>query len=765
MADPPKSSGVALEASEYREVFYAFDQGFCVFEVLFDDAGKPRDYRFLEVNQAFERFTGLTDPTGRTALELVPDLEAHWIEIYGRVALTGEPTRFVQESPAMGRWFDVHASRIGEPQRRLVALLFLDITAHRDEQRGREAAEEALRLSEHRFRGFADTAPAMLWATDVEGSCTYLSRGWYEFTGQTEQEGLGYGWLDAVHPEDRGAAAEAFLAASAKRVPFELEHRLRCADGVNRWVIDAGRPGTDDAGRFSGYVGSVTDIHERKLAEARLDLAVNSGRVGIWYSDLPFDVLVWNRHVKTHFGLPPDAVVTIDTFYERMHPEDREPTRRAIDDSITTRTAYDTVYRTIGLDGQVRWIRAIGRTGYADDRPVHFDGVTLDITELVTLREASEAANRAKDEFLAMLGHELRNPLAPILTALELLKVPGVTAGERERAIIERQVQHLVGLVDDLLDISRITRGRVELRKERLETADVVAQAVEIASPLLEQQRHRLEVDVPRDLFIDGDGRRIAQVLANLLTNAAKYTKAGGHIELRAHADEDTIVIRVRDSGIGIEPEMLPKIFDLFVQETQSLERSRGGLGLGLAIVRGLVDLHGGTVQATSQGRNAGTEFTVRLPRCRQAPSDGPVPDSSEQRAAARAVQGKVLIVDDNEDAADLLGYLLRAKGYETEVAYDGPSAIEAANRFEPKLALVDIGLPVMDGYEVARRLGAEGRNPPITLVAVTGYGQQRDHDASMRAGFSAHLVKPVDATRLLEVVARLMRGGPAQSD
>ncbi len=638
MTYPPKSSDLTLEATEYRDVFYAFDQGFCVFEVLLNEAGAPRDYRFVEVNQAFEELTGLTDPMGKTALELVPDLEAHWIETYGRVALTGEPIRFAQESPAMGRCFDVHASRIGAPERRLVALLFNDITAHRDEQRSRQAAEEELRLSEHRFRAFADTAPAMLWATDAEGSCKYLSRGWYEFTGQTERDGLGYGWLDAVHAEDRKAARDAFLAANATRVPFELEHRLRCADGLRRWVIDAGRPRWDDAGRFSGYVGSVIDIDDRKMSEARLDLAVNSGRVGIWYSDLPFDVLVWNRHVKAHFGLPPDAVVTIDTFYERMHPEDREPTKRAIDKSIAERSVYDTVYRTVDLEGEVRWIRAIGRTGYADDRPVHFDGVTLEITELVTLREAAEAANRAKDEFLAMLGHELRNPLAPILTALQLLKQPGISGGERERAIIERQVQHLVGLVDDLLDISRITRGRVELRRERVEAADVVTQAVEIASPLLEQHRHQLEVDVPRGLIVDGDARRIAQVLANLLTNAAKYTKAGGHIHLRAHADEDEIVLCVRDSGVGIEPDMLPKIFDLFVQESQSLERSQGGLGLGLAIVRGLVELHGGTVQATSQGRNAGTEFTVRLPRCRQAPSNEAV--TSRLRAADNGARG-----------------------------------------------------------------------------------------------------------------------------
>ena len=517
-----------LNPADYRQVFYAFDQGFCVLEVLVDDEGTPQDYRFLEVNHVFEQQTGLTAPVGRTALELVPNLERYWIDAYGRVALTGEPVRFVQQSPAMGRWFDVHASRIGAPASRLVALLFNDITAHHLEQESRKRAEDGLRASEHRFRVFADTAPAMLWVTEADGACSYLSRGWYEFTGQTEAQGLGYGWLDAVHPAEREMASRTFLSANAKQEPFELQHRVRRPDGVYRWVLDAGRPRFDAAGKFEGYIGSVIDLHDLKLAEDRLDLAVNSGKVGLWYCDLPFDTLVWNAQVKEHFGLPSDANVTIDTFFERLHPDDRERTRNAIEASIERRTTYDTQYRTIGLDGRTRWIRAVGRAAFEDDRPVRFDGITIDISELVSLQQAAEAASRAKDEFLAMLGHELRNPLAPILTALQLLKLRGVSGVERERTIIERQVSHLVGLVDDLLDVSRITRGRIELRKEPLDLADIVAHAVEIASPLLEQQRHRLEVDVPRGLWVKGDSGRLSQVVANLLTNAAKYTESGG---------------------------------------------------------------------------------------------------------------------------------------------------------------------------------------------------------------------------------------------
>jgi PAS domain S-box-containing protein len=742
-------SPLSLSPADYREVFYAFDQGFCIFEVLIDDESKPVDYRFLEVNHAFEELTGLRSPVGKTALELVPTLERHWIEVYGKVALTGQSTRFVQGSAAMGRWFDVHASRIGTPERRLVALLFTDISALRQEQDERRRAETALRASETRFRVFADTAPAMLWVTEPDGSCSYLSRGWYEYTGQAEQEGLGFGWLDAVHPADRAEAARSFTEANAQRAQFHSEHRLRRTDGTFRWVIDAGRPRLSAAGEFEGFIGSVIDIHDRKVAEERLDLAVSSSQVGLWYCDLPFDVLVWSPQVKAHFGLPPDAAVTIDTFFERIHPDDREPTRQAIESAIANHTPYDQQYRTVGLDGRIRWIRAIGRAHYEDGTPVRFDGVTVDVTELMALRDAAEAANLAKDQFLAMLGHELRNPLAPILTALQLIKLRGVDAVERERGIIERQVQHLVRLVDDLLDVSRITRGRIDLKRQPVELANIVARAIEIASPLLEQQQHALSVTVPRGLVVEGDPPRLAQVVANLLTNAAKYTEPAGMVTIAGRHEDGEVVLAVRDSGAGIDAAMLPRIFDLFVQEPQALARSQGGLGLGLAIVRSLVELHGGSVSASSAGRGRGSEFIVRLPLAAHQSAAAPAMAVTVPPPPAPLRDTRVLIVDDNADAAALLGTLVREFGYEPHVALDAPSALAAAEQFAPHVALVDLGLPVMDGFELAQRFGAHPQLRETTLIAVTGYGQSHDRESSLRAGFSAHLVKPVDAEHL----------------
>jgi PAS domain S-box-containing protein len=372
-------------------------------------------------------------------------------------------------------------------------------------------------------------------------------------------------------------------------------------------------------------------------------------------------------------------------------------------------------------------------------------------------REAAESANRAKDEFLAMLGHELRNPLSPIVTALQLMKLQGPAGAERARAVIERQVNHLTRLVDDLLDVSRIARGKVELRTERVEMGEVVAKAIEIASPLLEQRVHTLTLEVPRrGLAVDGDPTRLSQVVANLLTNAAKYTPPGGQITVRAERVEVEVALTVRDTGIGIAPDVLPRIFDLFVQERQGIDRSQGGLGLGLTIVRNFVERHGGSVLARSEGLGHGSEFVVRLPA---APALVPAPEAvlpggtpELPRAPARpgeaaeaAASPRILVVDDNEDAAETLVYALTLKGYETRAAYDAPTALRLAAVFSPHVAFLDLGLPVMDGYELAAHLRKLPGLADLRLIAITGYGQESDRQRTREAGFHHHLVKPVD--------------------
>ncbi len=385
--------------------------------------------------------------------------------------------------------------------------------------------------------------------------------------------------------------------------------------------------------------------------------------------------------------------------------------------------------------------------------------VATDVTELATARRDAEAANQAKDEFLAILGHELRNPLAPIQTALQLMKLRDGNTHERERTVIERQVKHLIRLVDDLLDVSRLTRGKIELTRERIELADIIAKAIEMASPLVEQRGHALHVDVPgTGLIVDGDATRLAQVFSNLLTNAAKYTEPRGRIAIAAREHQGSVVVDVTDSGIGISPEMVPRVFELFAQERQSLDRSLGGLGLGLAVVANLVKLHGGSVSAQSEGRGMGSRFTVRLPLAKTRKS---TPSRETQAVAAQtsaAAGRRILIVDDNRDAAHLLAEFLGLRGYLVEVAHDGPSALELAASVRPEVALLDIGLPGMTGYELAVRLRERPDLSGMKLVAVTGYGQQTDRMRSHEAGFDEHLVKPLDLEALRVLLDRMTR-------
>ncbi|HSN30920.1 MAG TPA: PAS domain-containing protein [Kofleriaceae bacterium] len=369
--------------------------------------------------------------------------------------------------------------------------------------------------------------------------------------------------------------------------------------------------------------------------------------------------------------------------------------------------------------------------------------------EATTARAEAEAASRAKDQFLAMLGHELRNPLAPITTALELMALRP-PPHKREREVIERQVVHLTRLVDDLLDVSRITRGKIELARQRLSIAAIVARAVELASPLLEQRSHVLSVDVPDALAVEGDPTRLSQVVANLLTNAARYTPSRGSIDVTGRRDGGEVVLRVRDNGIGLAPDMLTSIFDIFVQGPQSIARTEGGLGLGLAIVRSLVQMHGGSVSATSEGLGRGAMFEVRLPAA--------APTSAEMAAVAvrpapTPSRLRVLVVDDNDDAAELLAELLVERGHDVRTANDGPDALRVAAELHPDVALLDIGLPVMDGYELAQRL--RDTVGPLRLIAVTGYGQPADRERARDAGFEVHLAKPVAIEKLYKALER----------
>lgn len=404
----------------------------------------------------------------------------------------------------------------------------------------------------------------------------------------------------------------------------------------------------------------------------------------------------------------------------------------------------------------------------AGGKLIGFAKVTRDLTEhkrvqeeqaarqaAEAARQVAEEANRAKDEFLAMLGHELRNPLAPIATALQLMQMRGGGALSREQQVIERQVRHMMRLVDDLLDVSRITRGTLALKPELLDARELIAKALELASPLLEQRRHHVRIDVPEyPVLVEADEARLTQVFGNILMNAARYTDDGGHISVEVSKGGSEVEVAIRDDGQGIPADFLPKIFDLFIQGHQDTDRSRGGLGIGLTLARRLVEKHGGKLWAESAGEGQGSTFRVRLP----------APDADRQSAAAYvplvapAVEsaGRILVVDDNRDAAEMLAEVLQSVGYEVQVAGDAAEALSLVHgTFKPEIAVLDIGLPVMDGYGLAARLKADLAEAAPRLIAVSGYGQQRDRERSAQAGFAAHFVKPVDLQQLLALIAK----------
>ena len=382
----------------------------------------------------------------------------------------------------------------------------------------------------------------------------------------------------------------------------------------------------------------------------------------------------------------------------------------------------------------------------------------VEVTEAVLARRKTEAlarqlqeTDRSKDEFLAMLGHELRNPLAPILTALHLMRLRSSEGSEHERAIIERQVRHLTRLVDDLLDVSRATMGKIDLRREPLEVSTAVARAVEVSAPLLQAKKQKLTVTVPGlGLLIAGDPVRLAQVIGNLLNNSSKYSEENGNIDVYARRDGAQILITVKDDGRGISADRLPNIFELFVQGDQPVDRSQGGLGVGLTLVRSLVALHGGRVEARSDGPGRGSEFTIRLPALADAALTAAAP--ARKKGDARTPR-RVLVVDDNADAAEMLSHALRYSGHEVREEHDGLAALVAAADFNPDVVLLDIGLPGMDGFEVARRLRADPRFSKVRIVALTGYGQETDKKRTSEVGVDVHLVKPVEMEQVIEAL------------
>ncbi|MEJ8835569.1 hybrid sensor histidine kinase/response regulator [Ramlibacter sp. AN1133] len=630
----------------------------------------------------------------------------------------------------------------------------------------RKHTELALRRSESFYRQTLESLPGMTFTTTRDGWWDYLSEQWQTYTGIPSSQLLGHSWPSALHPDDRPAMVARFDWALARKEGCDVECRVRGADGTYRWFKVRCQPILDPSGELASWIGTAVDVHELQQAqealaasEERLRRAQRAGGIGVWEWNMETQLAFWTEQTATLMGCRPPSLEQVpDEFWrDAIHPEDLARIQQHLCDAYVTRHFHDE-FRTMRADGSVAWLESDAElVGGEDGRPLKLVGSVRDVSERHRAEEALRQADRLKDEFLATLAHELRNPLAALRSGLHLLQVTQGSAApqqEKTHGMMERQLTHLVRLVDDLLDVSRISQGKLAIRRERVDMADVLAQAIETAHELIEARGHRLALDLPPEpLCVTGDATRLAQVAANLLLNAAKYTPDGGDIRATVREADGEVELSVADNGLGIAPEMQARVFDLFVQVGTQWQPGMGGLGIGLALVRRLVELHGGSIRVHSAGEGQGSTFTVRLPAAPLAAGSEPAPVAPA--AAASDVRPiRVMVVDDNVDAAEAMSLLLELTGHEVRVAADGQSALKGAREFRPAVTFLDIGLPGMSGYEVARTLKADPELREGILVAVTGWGSDEDKRKCLDAGFDLHLTKPVEPAAMEQVLA-----------
>jgi PAS domain S-box-containing protein len=672
----------------------------------------------------------------------------------------------------------------------------------------RKRAEEALRRREQELTDFLENATLGLHWVGPDGTILWVNRAELELLGYARDEYIGHN-IAEFHV-DQEAIDDILTRLGQGETLHNCEAQLRCKDGTVRHVLMSANVYFEE-GKFVHTRCFTRDITDRKRSEQASQFLADAGaalaslvepdstlqQVALLAVPAFADWCIVDmaqedgslRRVTVAHADPVKRELAQDL--ARKYPPDPDwphgplhvlRTGQAerleeIPDVLLVEAAQDeehlrilrelAVKSYLGVPLRVRG-KAVGVVSFvAAESGRRYDGRDLAVAEELARRvaialenahlysEVREAARR-KDEFLAMLAHELRNPLAPIRNAVQILKMPGADRStvERARAMMERQVQHLVRLVDDLLDVSRIMRGKIELRRERIDLAVVVARAVETAYPAIGASGHKLKVALPPEpIMLEADPIRLAQAIANLLNNAAKYTEREGHIGIAAEQVGDEAIVRVQDTGIGIATEMLPRIFDLFVQADRSRDRAQGGMGIGLTLVRSLVQMHGGTVRAYSGGMGKGSEFVLRLPALPRARRPEVMPKQVDGCPPDHHARRRILVVDDNVDAAESLAMLLRLEGQDVRVAHDGAAALKAVQAEVPELVFLDLGMPGMDGYEVARRLRQQPALQKIVLVALTGWGQEEDRRRTKEAGFDQHLVKPVEPGQLHQLL------------
>lgn len=632
----------------------------------------------------------------------------------------------------------------------------------------RRKVEEALRQSEERFASFMQFLPGSAWIKDLAGRYVYANDAAVNIFSRPREALYGKNDRELFSAWEADHFIENDQKAIDSKTGVQIVETLKQGDGIVHHSLVSKFPilGADLEPTFVGGVAiDITDrLHAERIraeSEERFrQLAENINEV-FWMMDVATsDILyispayerIWGRSCESLYQRPM-------SFLDAVHPEDRARVERDALRQERRTVPTDEEYRIVTPQGAVKWIRNRAfPVRDAEGRIFRLAGIAEDITEKKRAVEALKDADRRKDEFLATLAHELRNPLAPICNAVEILESshdePAVT--QQACNVLQRQLAHLVRLIDDLLEVSRITRGKLQLRKERIELAAAIKSAVEATRPLIDAAGHELTVSLPAEpVLLEADSTRISQIFSNLLNNAAKYAERGGHIWLTAHLNGESVRVSVRDTGIGIAREHLSHIFEMFSQVVPALERSQGGLGIGLALVRGLVELHDGTIEAHSDGPGQGSEFVVHLPLAeRRLQTTAPERLSDAGQTTPRISRSRILVVDDNPDTTATLALLLERTGHQVQVAHDGLEAVHAVAAFQPDVVLLDIGLPKMNGFEVARRIRQEGGGKRVTLVAVTGWGQQDDRRRAMEAGFDHHLTKPVEISRLMQLLA-----------
>ena len=646
-----------------------------------------------------------------------------------------------------------------------------DVTSQRRaEERERQLLAEAAGANA-KFQAFFEQGALFAGIMAMDGTLVDANRLSWEGCGFTKEQAVGKPFWDGPWwspSADLVARIKDGSARAAAGETFRVETPYFVGDGSQRIADVTILPIRDEAGRVLFLAPTGTDITDRQRAEAereRFATVIESSTDFIGICDLngiPFFV---NRAGLEMVGLDSLDAARATPVPEFFFPEDRPRILEEFFPSVLEKGHGEVEVRFRHFKtGAARWMAyKVLTVKDAAGQPVALATVSQDITarksmedNLRSLAAELSEADRRKDEFLATLAHELRNPLAAISNAVQVLRHGGRDSKtvDSTSEMLERQVGQVSRLVDDLLDMSRITQGKIELRKDHVELTPILDQAVETARALLESRHHDLTVTLPSGpIYLQADAARLAQVVGNLLSNASKFTDDGGHIGLAVEREGKNVVIRVRDTGIGIAAADLPRLFDMFTQVDTSLERSRDGLGIGLTLVRALVEMHGGAVEARSAGLGQGSEFVVRLPTVAEAPKPGPRPTSGTR---ARPVRRRVLIVDDNQDGAESLAILLQLGGHETHTAHDGQQAIEDAERLRPDIVLLDIGLPRLNGYEVCRRIREQPWGKELSMVAVTGWGQQEDRRRSQEAGFDTHIVKPVEPEALMDLLASL---------